>query len=408
MDSLLERFCRYARIESTADETTDRYPSSDGQLQMGRLLTGELKELGLSDVRMDEYGIVTATIPATVPDAPTIAWFAHVDTSPEFTARNVTPIVHEAYDGSDIVLPGSTDRVIRVADNPELAALKGTTIITSDGTTLLGADDKAGVAVIMETAARMMADPNTERGCLRVCFTCDEEIGRGADHIDLDHIGAVTGYTLDGEGAGVIENETFSADLATITIEGVNTHPGYAKNRMTSAIRAAARFVDQLPFDGLSPETTSGREGFIHPYTLDGQVARTTMRIILRDFDGAKLIDQHRILDEIAARIMRERPGLRINIDVVPQYRNMADGLSREPRAVKLAADAMKAAGVQPRFSCIRGGTDGSRLTEMGLATPNLATGMHNFHSPLEWAGLAEMHQAVRVLIELADQWSRQ
>lgn len=408
MDALLERFCRYVRIESTAVESAGRYPSSDGQLAMGRLLSGELRELGLSDVQMSEQGIVTATIPPTVPEAPTVAWFAHVDTSPEFSGKNVNPIVHKNYDGNDIKLPAHLDRVIRVADHPDLAALKGKTIITTDGTTLLGADDKSGVAIIMETAARLVADPSAKRGPIRVCFTCDEEVGHGVDHIDLKRIDAVCGYTLDGEGQGVIEGETFSADLAVVTVEGVNTHPGYAKDRMTSAIRVAAKFIDRLPFDGMSPETTSGREGFMHPYVLDGGVPVSTIRIILRDFDTAKLAAQHRILRDIADQLMIEQPAAKINVDITPQYRNMAEGLKKEPRAVELAVNAVKASGIEPKFSIIRGGTDGSRLTEMGLPTPNLSAGMHNFHSPLEWSCLEEMEQAVNVLIQLADQWSRQ
>jgi len=408
MDALLERFCRYVRIESTAVESAGRYPSSDGQLEMGRVLSDELRELGLNDVHMSEQGIVTATIPPTVSGAPTIAWFAHVDTSPEFTGKNVNPIVHKNYDGNDIKLPAHPDRVIRVDDHPDLAALTGKTIITTDGTTLLGADDKSGVAIIMETAARMVADSTAKRGPIRVCFTCDEEIGHGVDHIDLKRIDAVCGYTLDGEGQGVIEGETFSADLAVVTVEGVNTHPGYAKDRMTSAIRVAAKFIDRLPFESMSPETTSNREGFMHPYVLEGGVPATTIRIILRDFDTAKLTDQHRILRGIADQLMSEHPAAKINVDITPQYRNMAEGLAKEPRAVELAVSAVKASGVEPRFSIIRGGTDGSRLTEMGLPTPNLSAGMHNFHSPLEWSCLEEMEHAVNVLIQLAEQWSRQ
>lgn len=408
MEKLLERFCRYVRIESTADETTDRYPSSEGQLEMGRLLADELREIGIDDVHFSEYGVVTGTIAPTVTDAPTIAWFAHVDTSPEFNGSNVKPIAHKNYDGKDIRLPGHPDRIIAASENPDLAQLTGKTIITSDGTTLLGADDKAGVAVIMETAARLMADRSAPRGPIRVCFTCDEEIGRGVNHVDLDRIDAACGYTLDGEGQGVIEGETFSADSAVVTIEGVNTHPGYAKDRMISAIRLAAKFIDRLPFDGMSPETTSGREGFMHPYVLEGGVAKTTVRIILRDFDATKLEAQRAMLNEIAAQIVREFPGAMINVDVTRQYRNMAEGLAKEPRAVTLAAEAMKATGIEPSHSIIRGGTDGSRLTEMGLPTPNLSTGMHNFHSPLEWACLEEMEQAVLILIQLAAQWSRQ
>jgi tripeptide aminopeptidase len=407
MNTLLDRFCRYVRIDTTAVEGATTYPSSLGQLELGRMLTEELRGLGLKDAEQDEHGIVLATIPPTVKhDAPTIAWIAHVDTSPETTGRNVKPIVHAPYNGEDIVLPGDPSKIIRKADNPELPALKGKTIITTDGTTLLGADDKAGVAVIMEAAAQLMARPEVPHGPIRVCFTCDEEIGHGVDHVDLKQLGAVVGYTLDGGGQGEIDGETFSADLAVVTIRGVNIHPAIAKGRMVNAVRLAGLFLDRLPRLTQSPETTADREGFLHPYRIEGGVAEVTLRILLRDFDTPRLADRAELLRTVARTIAAEYPHCSIDVQVTPQYRNMADGLKKEPRALAIAEEAMRRVGLQPKLTIVRGGTDGSRLTEMGLPTPNLSTGEHNLHSPLEWTCLEEMATAVRVLVELARVWA--
>lgn len=407
MKTFLDRFCRYVRIDTTAVEGATTYPSSPGQLELGRMLTEELRALGLGDAKQDEHGIVLATIPATVQHAaPVIAWIAHVDTSPETTGRNVKPIVHENYDGRDVVLPGDPSKIIRTADNPELLTLKGKTIITTDGTTLLGADDKAGVAVIMEAAAQLVARPEVPHGPIRVCFTCDEEIGRGVDHVDLKELGAVAGYTLDGGGQGEIDGETFSADLAVVTIRGVNIHPAIGKGRMVNAVRLAGLFLDRLPRLSQSPETTADREGFLHPYRIDGGVAEVTLRILLRDFDTPRLADRAELLRAIARTVTADYPQASIDIQVTPQYRNMADGLKKEPRALAFAEEAMRRAGLQPKLTIVRGGTDGSRLTEMGLPTPNLSTGEHNLHSPLEWTCLEEMATAVRVLVELARVWA--
>src|SRR5579875_2354260 len=292
MKTLLDRFCRYVRIDTTAVENAGTYPSSPGQLELGRMLVEELRALGIPDAVQDEHGIVLATIPATVThDAPAIAWIAHLDTSPETSGRNVRPIVHENYDGRDIVLPGDPNKIIRVCDNPELLNLKGQTLITSDGTTLLGADDKAGVAVIMEAAAQLLTRPEWPHGPIRICFTCDEEIGRGVDYLDVQKLGVVAGYTLDGSGQGEIDVETFSADLATVTIRGINIHPAIAKGRMVNAVRLAGLFLERLPRLTRTPETTAQREGFLHPYRIDGGVASTTLRILLRDFDTTRLAE---------------------------------------------------------------------------------------------------------------------
>jgi tripeptide aminopeptidase len=407
MKTLLDRFCRYVRIDTTAVENAGTYPSSPGQLELGRMLAEELRAMGVRDAAQDEHGIIMATLPATVSHpAPTIAWIAHVDTSPETTGRNVKPIVHENYQGGDIVLPGDPSKVIRVSDNPELLNLKGHTLVTTDGTTLLGADDKAGVAVIMEATAQLMARPELPHGPIRICFTCDEEIGHGVDHVDLKKLGAVAGYTLDGGGVGEIDGETFSADLAVVTVRGVNIHPAIAKGRMINAVRLAGLFLDRLPRLTQSPETTADREGFLHPYRIDGGVAETTIRILLRDFETPRLADRAELLRAVARTVVAEYPGASIEVTVTPQYRNMAEGLAKEPRAVAFAQEAMRRAGVEPKLTIVRGGTDGSRLTEIGLPTPNLSTGEHNLHSPLEWTCLEEMATAVRVLMELARVWA--
>jgi tripeptide aminopeptidase len=408
MDTLLDRFCRYVRIDTQADETAKTYPSSPGQRELGRLLVQELKEIGLKDAAQDEHGIVMATIPATQKrKAATIAWIAHLDTSPETSGHGVKPIVHRKYKGGDIVLPGDRTKVIRVAESPELAELRGQTIITTDGTTLLGADDKAGVAVIMEAAASLMAKPELKHGPVRVCFTCDEEIGRGVDHLDLKKLGAKVAYTLDGGGTGEIDGETFSADLAVVTVRGVNIHPSIGKGKMVNAIRLAGMLLDRLPRQVLSPETTADREGFLHPYRVEGGVAEVTMRILLRDFDTPRLAEYADLLREIAHGLQIEFPQAQIDVTVTKQYRNMADGLKKEPRAITFAEEAMRRCGLKPKTTIVRGGTDGSRLTELGLPCPNLSCGEHNLHSPLEWTCLEEMATAVRVLEELAQVWGR-
>jgi tripeptide aminopeptidase len=299
------------------------------------------------------------------------------------------------------------NRVIRVAENPELEKLRGQTIITSDGTTLLGADDKAGVAVIMETAAWLRKHPAIQHGSLRICFTCDEEVGRGVDKLSLKELAAAAGYTLDGQGADTIDVETFSADLAVVTVRGVNIHPSIAKGRMINAVRAAADFLTRLPRDRLSPETTADRQGFLHPYELSGGVAEVSARILLRDFQAEKLADLAELLRRAAAATMQEFPGAKIDVAIQRQYRNMAEGLAREPRAVEYAERALRRLGRTPKRTIVRGGTDGSRLTELGLPTPNLSCGAHNPHSPLEWACLEEMLGAVEWLVALAEVWGR-
>jgi tripeptide aminopeptidase len=409
MDTLLARFLRYARLDTQAVEGATTYPSSAKQLELSRLLARECREIGLADVGLSEFGIVTATVPASPGcRAPGIAWFAHVDTSPEFTAENVQPVVYEHYDGRDLVLPGDPSRVIRTTENPALTRLVGHTIITTDGTTLLGADDKSGIAVIMTAAAHLLAHPEIVHGPIRVCFTCDEEVGHGVDHVEIDKLGVVCGYTLDSEGAGRIDSETFSADLAIVKVTGVNTHPSIGKGAMVNAVRILSDFISRTPTERLSPETTDARDGFLHPYQISGGVASASARIILRDFETATLADHARLLEGIAAELRAKHPRAQIEVEIHKQYRNMRDGLSKEPRALPKAIEAVRAAGLEPELSQIRGGTDGSVLTERGLPTPNLSSGQHNPHSPLEWTCLEEMQKAVDILIELAKAWGRE
>lgn len=405
---LEERFLRYVRIDTTADADAGRYPSSSGQLELGKLLADELRAIGAADVEQDSNGLVWATLPGNTPaSVETIALCAHLDTSPETTGKNVRPVVWRNYDGGDLALPGDKRKVLGYATNPELKDYVGRTIITSDGTTLLGADDKAGVAVIMETIAQLAERPEMRHGPLRVCFTCDEEIGHGVDHVDPQKMAAVCCYTLDGAGRDEIDVETFSADLATVTFTGINIHPSIAKGRMVNAVRAAANFIDDLPRDQLAPEVTDGRQGFLHPYQIEGGVAEASVRILLRDFDAAQLERQARLLRTTTGEVERRFPGLKVEVQITQQYRNLAEGLAREPRAVAYAEQALRNLGRTPHKTIIRGGTDGSRLTEIGVPTPNLSTAEHNPHSPLEWCCLEEMEAAVAMLVELAAVWAR-
>jgi len=408
MNSLLDRFLRYVRIDTQSDETSPTYPSTAKQLELSRLLAEECRSMGLVDVSIDEYGIVMATVPGTTPEpSPTFALVAHVDTSPEYSSTNVNPQVVTNYDGRDLVLPGDTSKVIRVAENPELTKCLGHTLITTDGHTLLGGDDKAGVAVIM-TAAECLLKLDRPHGPVRLCFTCDEEIGRGVDKLDLVKLNALCGYTLDGGGQGEIDGETFSADQAVITVQGINTHPSIGKGTMVNAVRILSAFLSRLPTARLSPETTDGRDGFMHPYHIEGGVAEASARLILRDFETNALTEQARLLEAIAVTLRAEHPRASIEVTTRHQYRNMREGLVQEPRAIPKAEAAMKAIGIEPKRSIIRGGTDGSLLTAKGLPCPNLSTGQHNPHSPLEWASLDEMETAVKVLIELAVEWGKE
>lgn len=410
---LLGRFLRYVQIDTTADENAGKYPSSPGQLVLGKLLVDELREMGLKQVEQDSHGLVWATVPATAPpkdgQSPAIIAFnAHLDTSPETTGKNVKPHVIRNYSGGDIPLVGDPAKVIRVTDNPELKNLVGKTLVTTDGTTLLGADDKAGVAVIMELVHSLVEHPTIPHGEVRIVFTCDEEIGHGVDHLDLSKLGATVAYTLDGQGAGEIDTETFSADLATITVRGVNIHPSIAKGRMVNALRAAAALIEKLPRDAMAPETTDQRDGFLHPYAIEGGVAAVKIKTILRDFDTAQLAAKADVIQAAAREVVTQFPGCQIDVQITKQYRNMVEGLAKEPRAVAYAEKAYTRLKRPYQCTIIRGGTDGSQLTEKGLPTPNLSTGEHNPHSPLEWTCLEEMTAAVEHLVELVQVWHGQ
>ncbi|HBN75639.1 MAG TPA: peptidase T [Planctomycetaceae bacterium] len=409
MPTLLERFLTYVCIDTQSDETSPSAPSTEKQLDLSRLLEQECRELGLEDVSLSPHGIVLATLPSNISDnVPTIAWVAHVDTSPEYSGTNVNPIVHEEYDGEDIVLPGDPSKILKVCENPELSQLVGESIITTDGTTLLGADDKSGIAVIMAAVEYLIEHPEIPHGPVRVCFTVDEEIGRGIENMDFEALDSVCAYTLDSDGRGRVDSETFSADQATVIVRGINTHPSVGKGAMVNAIRILSAFIDRMPQLTLSPETTEGRDGFMHPYHISGGVAEASARIILRDFETENLHAQAKLLESIAESLRCEYPEAEIEVQIKEQYRNMRDGLGKEPRALPFAIEATAAAGLEPHQDIIRGGTDGSLMTEAGLPTPNLSSGQHNPHSPLEWTSEIEMESAKMVLVELARRWGQE
>ena len=404
---MLQRFLQYVQVDTTAREDAGTYPSSPGQLELGRLIVQQLQEMGIQDVSQNSHGIVMATVPGRVANAPVVAFNAHFDTSPETTGQGVKPNVIEDFDGNDIPLSGDPTKVITSATCAELPDARGKTIITTDGTTLLGGDDKAGMAIMMELANHLIESPDIEHGPVRLLFTCDEEIGHGVDHVDIEKLGATVCYTFDGGGQDMVDVETFSADLAVVTFTGINIHPAIAKDKMKNALRSAGHFLAQLPAD-LSPECTAGRDGFLHPYVLEGGVASVSLKILLRDFQTSRLADHAAVLEKLAESVEQQTPGVSIEMAVRPQYRNMADGLATEPRAVSLAVQAHQNLGRTAEETIIRGGTDGSRLTELGLPTPNLSSGQHNIHSPLEWACLDEMLAACEVGVEIVKLWASQ
>jgi tripeptide aminopeptidase len=407
--SALERFLRYATIDTRSDEHASTTPSTPGQLVLLGLLAAELKELGADEVSMDEHGYVMATIPATSSrtGTPVIGFIAHVDTSPEMPGHDVKPIVHARYDGRDLVLPDDPAMVLRAADNPPLLSQIGNDIVTASGLTLLGADDKAGVAAIMAAAEHLLAHPEIPHGVVRIGFTPDEEIGRGADRFDVGRFGAACAYTLDGGGLGELEYESFSADAVTVTFKGFNTHPGYAKGRMVNAIRVAADFISRLPRAGMSPETTDGYEGYLHPYQMQAGADRTTVKVLVRDFATPALQEKEALVDAIAREVVAAHPGSSFETVVEQSYRNMREVLERHPQVVDYARDAIRRAGLEPVERPIRGGTDGSRLSFMGLPTPNLFAGEHNFHSRLEWVSAQDMDKAVEVIVRLSERWNQ-
>ena len=407
MTTVLDRFLRYVRYDTQSNEQSTTYPSTDKQLVLLRDLVAELKEIGLVDAAMDEYGYVTATIPATTTRAgvPTIGFIAHVDTSPEMPGVGVKPIVHRGYDGRDLVLPDDPAVVLRAADIPMLAEQTGHDIVTASGTTLLGADNKAGVAEIVTAAAYLVAHPEIKHGTVRIAFTPDEEVGRGTKHFDVAAFGAKCAYTMDGGRRGEIEIESFSADAITVTFHGNNTHPGYAKGRMLNSIKVAAAFIDALPHDRLSPETTDVYEGFLHPYVIQASVERTSVKLLVRDFVTAGLQEKEALVEQLANETVARYPGARVEFSVEESYRNMREVLDGHPEIADNAREAIRRAGLEPHSRPIRGGTDGSRLSFMGLPTPNLFAGEHNFHSRYEWVSVQDMEKAVETIVHLCQVW---
>jgi tripeptide aminopeptidase len=404
--TVTERFLRYVVIDTQSDPASPSCPSTAKQKDLGRVLAAELQAMGIADAHLDEHGYVYATIPATTEKkVPVICFCSHMDTSPDVTGKNVKPQIVKNYRGGDIPLPGDPSQIIRASEHPALSDQIGNDIITTDGTTLLGADNKAGVAEIMDAAQFLVQNPQLKHGTIKILFTPDEEIGRGVDKVDLKKLGAEFAYTIDGESAGQIEDETFSADGASITIEGVSTHPGFAKGRMEHAIKIAAAIVDRLPKDTCSPETTEGMQGFLHPISVSGTLEQATLAFIVRDFKDEGLKDKEALLEGIVKEVMKDYPRSTYRMEIKEQYRNMKRIIDRHPETVEYAIEAIRRAGLTPERNSIRGGTDGSRLSFMGLPCPNIFAGEHAFHSRLEWVSRQDMEKAVQTIVHLATIW---
>ncbi|MGH2642408.1 MAG: peptidase T [Chitinophagaceae bacterium] len=408
--TVAERFLRYVQIDTQSDPFSESSPSTVKQKDLGKLLIEELKSIGISDAELDDYGNVYATLPAntTKKEVPVICFCSHMDTSPDCSGTNVKPVVHKNYDGGDIQLPDDTDQILNQGNHPELANQKGNDIITASGTTLLGADNKAGLAEIMDAVNFMLAHPEIKHGKIRILFTPDEEIGKGVANVDMKKLGARFGYTMDGETVGSFENENFCADKARIEIHGVSTHTGMAKNKMINALKIAAAFIDKLPKERLSPETTENKEGFLHPLYFSGSVEKVNLEFLVRDFteDGLKLHED--FLQHLLDETMRTFPGGKTQITVEKQYRNMYNILSKYPQVSEYALDAIGRAGLTPSVHPIRGGTDGAMLTFKGLPSPNIFAGEHAFHSKQEWVSIQDMQKAVQVIVNLCQIWEEQ
>ncbi|HTW12599.1 MAG TPA: peptidase T [Solirubrobacteraceae bacterium] len=403
---LLERFSRYVQVNTQSKVDREQSPSTPGQLELSRMLVDELRALGLQDAELDQYGYVYATLPGNVENAPTIGLIAHVDVSPDAPAAGVKPLVHRDYDGGAIRLPEG-DTVLDPVEMPELAEKRGHDLVSSSGDTLLGADDKAGVAAIMAAVKHLSEHPELPRATIRVCFTPDEEIGQGATLFDIQRFDARCAYTVDGSDLGELQDESFTAVEARMTVEGVAVHPGQATGKMVSALRVAAEIVAALPSDRLTPTTTADREGFLHPVTFMGGADIAHMRVIVRDFDE-QLLDEHlELLQQTAQEVVARHPGATLKLDLVRQYRNMRQFLERDPDVVAAAEEAIRAEGVEPIRTPIRGGTDGARLSEMGLLTPNIFDGGYEYHSVREWASLQDMSASAATLIRLAGIWAQ-
>jgi len=407
---VVKRFLRYVKIDTQSEEDAEDFPSTRKQLDLAKVLAEEMKELGVVGVEIDEYGYVMGTLPSNLPGGaaskvPTIGLISHMDTSPEAPGAGVKPQIIENYDGRDIQLPGDTSQAITLEDSPELKNYKGKTIITSDGTTLLGADDKAGCAEIMAALVHLGAHPEIKHGELKIGFTPDEEVGRGVDFFDVKKFGADYAYTIDGSKPGSVEIETFNASTAIFTVEGYNVHPGYAKNKMVNSLRAAAEILARFPPD-VAPETTEKREGYLHPHHMEGSVSKTVIKALIRDFDEGGMQEKKHRLEKIVDEVQELYPGTKITLDIKDSYRNMREVLDRHPRVVENAMEAVRRAGLTPRQELIRGGTDGARLCFMGLPTPNIFTGGQNFHSKREWIAVEAMEQAVDVIVNLVRLWA--
>ena len=401
----VDRFLEYVKYDTQSDEESTSFPSSAKQLILSKDLAAELKALGLKDAVLDEHGYVMATLPAnTDKKVPVIGFIAHVDTSPAVSGENVITLIHKNYQGGDIILP-KDGQVIRAEDNPDLKNMFGYDIITSDGSTLLGADNKCGVAEIVDAINYFLTHPEVKHGTIKVCFTPDEEVGRGTEKFDVKKFGADFAYTVDGQTRGEVEIETFSADALIITFQGKNIHPGYAKDKMINSIRVASRFLEALPKDTLSPETTEGREGYVHCYSTTGTEEQTVLKFIIRDFEADKLKEYETLLINLAESTIKLFPGARVTHQVIEQYRNMRYILDQHPQVGNYAFEAIEQLGMKPILSPIRGGTDGSRLSYMGLPTPNIFAGEHSFHSKTEWVSIQDMEMAVRLIVTIAKVW---
>ena len=403
--TVVDRFLKYVKYETTSDEESVSFPSDLKQLELSKALVDELKQVGLSDVEMDEYGYVMATLPSNInKDVPVIGFIAHVDTSPAVSGKDVNPIIHKNYKGGDIVLLKNS-QIIDAGGNPELIEMIGLDIITSDGSTLLGADDKAGIAEIIDAMNYLIQHPEIKHGKIRICFTPDEEVGRGTEKFDVQKFGAKFAYTIDGSTRGEVETETFSADAVIIKFNGKNVHPGYAKNKMINSVKVASRFLEMLPKDTLSPETTEKREGYVHPNQINGNETLTTIKFIIRDFTAEKLVEFENLLKDLCEKTIAKFPGSSYDFEVIQQYRNMKYILDKHPEVEANAIEALNRLGIKPINSAIRGGTDGSRLSYMGLPTPNLFAGGHNFHAYTEYVAVQDMEAAVKMIVTLAQVW---
>lgn len=405
--TVLERFLRYVKIDTQSDATSKTIPSTEKQKDLGHLLVKELHEIGISDAHLDEWGYIYATIPSNTEktNVPTICFCSHMDTSPDSSGTNVKPIIHKNYDGRDLVLPDDETQIIKKDEHPDLPAQIGNDIVTASGLTLLGADNKSGVAEIMDAATFFMQNPEVKHGTVRILFTPDEEIGRGVDKVDIEKLAADFGYTVDGEQLGSMEDETFSADSATINITGVSAHPGFALGKLENGIKIASDIIAALPKDYLSPETTSNRQGFLHPVSMTAAAESAKIIFIVRDFVTDKLKEKADFLQSIIDEVMKNYPNSKAELVIKEQYRNMKEILREKPLIVEYALDAIKMAGLNPRKGSIRGGTDGSRLSFMGLPCPNIFAGEHAFHSKHEWVSVQDMERAVDVIINICKIW---